>query len=158
MVATGSREMREASNDLAAKTEEQSASIKNVARTTAELLREFKENSEAWGETRATALEAKADADRGSEAIKGAAEAMERIDEIAGKSDKSLTGIEHINEAMALLARAMQQNAAMAEQTSAASAELMQSAGDLKSHIASFDYGGPARGSGEIGADLRAAA
>ncbi|MEE4207141.1 MAG: methyl-accepting chemotaxis protein [Erythrobacter sp.] len=244
LVSTGSREMREASNDLAAKTEEQSASIENVARTTAELLREFKANSEAWAATRTTALEAKADADRGSEAIRGAAEAMERIEassaqigemiafidsiafqtnllalnagveaarageagkgfavvagevrelarrsgdsasaikelirtskaevttgvarvqelvtllggvvtrfteiaerieEIAGKSDRSLAGIEHINEAMALLERAMQQNAAMAEQTSAASAQLMQSASELKSHVASFDYGG----------------
>jgi len=243
MVATGSREMREASNDLAAKTEEQSASIENVARTTAELLREFKDTSEAWSETRTTALEAKADVDKGSEAIRGAAEPMERIeassaqigemiafidsiafqtnllalnagveaarageagkgfavvagevrelaqrsgesataikdlirtsktevttgvervqelvnllggvvtrfteiaeriDEIAGKSDRSLAGIEQINEAMALLERAMQQNAAMAEQTSAASAQLLQSAGDLKSHIANFDHG-----------------
>jgi len=241
-VATGSREMREASNDLAAKTEEQSASIENVARTTADLLREFKENSEAWSETRTTALEAKRDADKGSEAIKGAAEAMERIeassaqigemiafidsiafqtnllalnagveaarageagkgfavvagevrelaqrsgesataikelirtsktevttgvervqelvtllggvvtrfteiaeriDEIAGKSDNSLNGIEHINEAMGLLERAMQQNAAMAEQTSAASAQLLQSADELKGHVANFDH------------------
>ncbi|MEQ8771277.1 MAG: methyl-accepting chemotaxis protein, partial [Erythrobacter sp.] len=255
-----SREMREASNDLAAKTEEQSASIENVARTTADLLREFKETSQAWSETRATALDAKADADRGSAAIQGAAEAMERIeassaqigemiafidsiafqtnllalnagveaarageagkgfavvagevrelaqrsgesataikelirtskaevttgvervqelvtllggvvtrfteiaeriDEIAGKSDTSLAGIEHINEAMALLERAMQQNAAMAEQTSAASAQLMQSASELKSHIANFDYAEPAPASGEDSKALRAAA
>lgn len=257
MVATGSREMREASNDLAAKTEEQSASIENVARTTADLLLEFKANSEAWSATRTTALEAKADVDKGSEAIKGAAEAMERIeassaqigemiafidsiafqtnllalnagveaarageagkgfavvagevrelaqrsgesataikdlirtsktevttgvervqelvsllggvvtrfteiaeriDEIAGKSDTSLAGIEHINEAMGLLERAMQQNAAMAEQTSAASAQLMQSASELKSHVASFDYGAA---DPQGGNDIRAAA
>ena len=259
-VATGSREMREASNDLAAKTEEQSASIENVARTTADLLREFKENSQAWSETRTTALEAKADADRGSEAIRGAAEAMERIeassaqigemiafidsiafqtnllalnagveaarageagkgfavvagevrelaqrsgesataikdlirtsktevtagvervqelvellggvvtrfteiaeriDQIAGKSDTSLAGIEHINEAMGLLERAMQQNAAMAEQTSAASAQLMQSAGELRGHIANFDYAGTQPGTGGESDGLRAAA
>ncbi|KPP96328.1 methyl-accepting chemotaxis protein [Erythrobacter sp. HL-111] len=257
LVQVGSREMREASNDLAAKTEEQSAAIENVARTTADLLREFKANSDAWSATRATALEAKADADRGTEAIRGAAEAMERIeassaqigemiafidsiafqtnllalnagveaarageagkgfavvagevrelaqrsgesataikelirtsktevttgvervqelvtllggvvtrfteiaeriDEIAGKSDRSLAGIEHINEAMALLERAMQQNAAMAEQTSAASAQLMQSASELKSHIANFDYGQPPAAGPET---LRAAA
>lgn len=243
-VTTGSREMREASIDLASKTEEQSASIENVSRTTADLLRQFQDNSQMWSETRETALEAKRDADRGTAVIAGAAEAMERIesssaqidemiafidsiafqtnllalnagveaarageagkgfavvanevrelaqrsgdsataikelirtsktevstgvdkvqemvtllgsvvkrfteiadqiDNIANRSDQTLSGIEQINEAMALLDRAMQQNAAMAEQTSAASVELLQSADALKTHVSRFDHSG----------------
>ena len=239
-VATGAHELREASSDLASKTERQTAAIEPVARTAAGLLRDVEAQSEMWASTRTTALEAKADADRGSEAIAGAAEAMNRIEassaeigemiafidtiafqtnllalnagveaarageagkgfavvagevrdlaqrsaqsasaikqlvansktevstgvervqelvsllaslvarfaEIAGQVDRIALGsetalghIRQIDEAMGLLDRAMQQNAAMAEQTSAAAVELLRSADDLDREVARF--------------------
>lgn len=245
-VATGAHELREASGDLAAKTEQQTAAIETVARTTAGLLRDVEAQAMLWAGTRTTALEAKADADRGTEAIAGAAEAMSRIEassaeigemiafidtiafqtnllalnagveaarageagkgfavvagevrelaqrsaqsanaikqliatskdevslgvgrvqelvsllaslvarfsEIAGQvdrialgSDTALGQIRQIDDAMGLLDRAMQQNAAMAEQTSAAALELLRSADDLNGEVARFARSGDA--------------
>ena len=239
-VANGAHELREASGDLASKTEQQTAAIETVARTAATLLREVETQTAQWTATRATALEARADADRGSEAITGAAEAMTRIEassaqigemiafidtiafqtnllalnagveaarageagkgfavvagevrelarrsaqsasaikqliatsraevstgvervqelvallaslvarfaEIAGQvdtialgSEATLGHIRQIDEAMGLLDRAMQQNAAMAEQTSAAAVELLRSADDLDHEVSRF--------------------
>lgn len=245
-VANGSRELREASSDLAVKTEQQTAAIEAAARTGTDLLREVEAQARLWNATRSTALEAKADADRGSEAITGAAEAMTRIeassaeigemiafidtiafqtnllalnagveaarageagkgfavvasevrelarrsaqsasaikqliansknevaigvdrvqelvallaslvgrfsdiaaqvDRIALGSDATLGSIRQIDEAMSLLDRAMQQNAAMAEQTSAAAVELLRSADGLNSEVARFTHSGGA--------------
>jgi methyl-accepting chemotaxis protein len=239
-VANGAQELREASSDLASKTEQQTAAIETVARTTAELLRDAAAQAQLWGATRTTALEAKADADRGAVDISGAAEAMTRIEassaeigemigfidtiafqtnllalnagveaarageagkgfavvagevrELAQRSAQSASAIKQlvanskgevavgvervqqlvtllaslvgrfsdiaeqveqiaqgsqgavdaigqINAAMGLLDRAMQQNAAMAEQTSAASVELLRSAADLNGQVARF--------------------
>lgn len=243
-VANGSRELREASSDLAGKTEQQTAAIEAAARTAANLLHEVEAQARLWNATRATAVEAKADADRGSEAITGAAEAMARIEassaeigemiafidtiafqtnllalnagveaarageagkgfavvasevrelarrsaqsasaikqliansksevaigvdrvqelvallaslvgrfaDIAGQvdrialgSDATLGSIRQIDEAMCLLDRAMQQNAAMAEQTSAAAVELLRSADGLNSEVSRFTHSG----------------
>jgi len=248
-VATGAHELREASSDLASKTEQQTAAIETVARTAADLLRDIEAQAGLWASTRTTAIEAKSDADRGSEAIAGAAEAMNRIEtssaqigemiafidtiafqtnllalnagveaarageagkgfavvagevrelaqrsaqsataikqliatskeevsvgvarvqelvsllaslvtrfaEIAGQvdqiamgSDGTLESIRRIDEAMGLLDRAMQQNAAMAEQTSAASVELLRSADELNHEVSRFARGGGNAGS-----------
>jgi methyl-accepting chemotaxis protein len=239
-VATGAHELREASSDLASKTEQQTAAIETVARTAGELLRDIEAQASLWAATRATALEAKSDADRGADEINGAAEAMTRIEassgeigemiafidtiafqtnllalnagveaarageagkgfavvanevrelaqrsaqsasaikqlvatskdevalgvarvqqlvtllaslvtrfsDIAGQVDRIALGsqgavdsIRQIDGAMGLLDRAMQQNAAMAEQTSAASVELLRSAEDLNGQVARF--------------------
>ena len=248
-VAAGAHELREASSDLASKSEQQTATIETVARTTGTMLRDIEADADLWAATRSTALEAKADADRGAEDINGAAEAMTRIEassakigemiafidtiafqtnllalnagveaarageagkgfavvagevrelaqrsaqsasaikqlvadskdevalgvervqqmvsllaslvarfsEIAGQVDRitlgslgTLDAVRQINGAMSLLDQAMQQNAAMAEQTSAASVELLRSANDLNGQIARFqrDEAAPAR-------------
>ncbi len=239
-VATGAHELREASGDLAGKTEQQTAAIETVARTAAELLREIEGQAMQWTETRDTALGAKADADRGAADISGAVEAMTRIeassaeigetiafidtiafqtnllalnagveaarageagkgfavvanevrelaqrsaqsasaikqmvasskdevalgvtrvqqmvsllaslvsrfseiadqvDRIAAGSDGTLKAIREIDAAMHLLDRGMQQNAAMAEETSAASLELLRGAEELNDQVARF--------------------
>jgi methyl-accepting chemotaxis protein len=61
-----------------------------------------------------------------------------QVDTIAQGSDSSLDAIRQINAAMSLLDRGMQQNAAMAEQTSAASVELLRSAENLNTQIERF--------------------
>lgn len=241
-VAQGATEMREASNDLATKTEQQSAALERVAHTTADLLAEFQHTAGLWEEMRASALKAKGDADRGREVVAATAEAMQQIEassakvvkmvsfidsiafqtnllalnagveaarageagtgfavvasevrELAGragesataikdlikqsdseisrgaekvqemvdllqavvqqfgqittgieriakKSGSSLTGVEQINEAIGLLDRAMQQNAAMAEETNAASVSLSSEASELHQHVSRFYY------------------
>lgn len=239
-VAAGAHELREASSDLATKTEKQTATIETVARTTGAMLRDIEADANLWAATRDTALDAKADADRGAEDISGAAEAMNRIEASSAKigemiafidtiafqtnllalnagveaarageagkgfavvagevrelaqrsaqsaseikqlvadskdevalgvarvqqlvtllaslvtrfsdiaeqvdritlgSQGSLDAVRQINAAMGLLDQAMQQNAAMAEQTSAASVELLRSAHDLNGQVARF--------------------
>jgi methyl-accepting chemotaxis protein len=239
-VATGAHELREASSDLAGKTEQQTAAIEGAARTAGELLQEIEAQAGLWNATRSTALDAKTDADRGAEEIAAAAEAITRIeassaeigemigfidtiafqtnllalnagveaarageagkgfavvagevrelaqrsaqsataikalvatskdevavgvarvqqlvtllaslvgrfsdiagqvDHIAQGSEGSLEAIRRINAAMSLLDRGMQQNAAMAEQTSAASVQLLRSAEDLTNQISHF--------------------
>jgi methyl-accepting chemotaxis protein len=239
-VANGAHELREAASDLASKTEQQTAAIETVSRTAGELLRDVEAQAELWAQTRTTAIEAKADADRGAADIAGAAEAMTRIEassseigemiafidtiafqtnllalnagveaarageagkgfavvagevralaqrsaqsasaikqlvansrgevatgvervqqlvallaslmtrfsDIAGQvdrialgSDGALEALRQINGAMTLLDQAMQQNAAMAEQTSASSVELLRSSEDLSGQIARF--------------------
>ncbi len=239
-VATGAHELREASGDLASKTEQQTAAIETVARTAGDLLHTIEGQTLLWAETRATALGAKADADRGAEDINGAVEAMTRIeassaeigetiafidtiafqtnllalnagveaarageagkgfavvanevrelaqrsaqsasaikhmvaaskdevalgvtrvqqmvsllaslvarfsdiagqvDQIALGSDGTLEAIREINAAMGMLDRGMQQNAAMAEETSAASLELLRSAEELNDQVSRF--------------------
>ncbi|MCM0000498.1 MAG: methyl-accepting chemotaxis protein [Erythrobacter sp.] len=239
-VATGAHELREASSDLAGKTEQQTAAIESAARTASELLHEIEAQAGLWTATRSTALDAKSDADRGAEEIAAAAEAITRIeassaeigemigfidtiafqtnllalnagveaarageagkgfavvagevrelaqrsaqsataikalvatskdevaigvarvqqlvtllaslvarfsdiadqvDIIAQGSEDSLEAIRRINAAMTLLDRGMQQNAAMAEQTSAASVELLRSAEDLSGQVSRF--------------------
>lgn len=239
-VASGAHELREASGDLASKTEQQTAAIETVARTAGKLLREIEGQASLWSTTRATALSAKADADRGADDISGAVEAMTRIeassaeigetiafidtiafqtnllalnagveaarageagrgfavvanevrelaqrsaqsasaikqmiasskdevtlgvarvqqmvsllaslvgrfsdiagqiDEIAAGSDSTLQAIREIDAAMGVLDRGMQQNAAMAEQTSAASLELLRGAEDLNDQVSRF--------------------
>ncbi|MFM7349551.1 MAG: methyl-accepting chemotaxis protein [Erythrobacter sp.] len=239
-VATGAHELRDASGDLAGKTEQQTAAIETVARTANALLREIEGQAALWAETRATALGAKADADRGAADINGAVEAMTRIeassaeigetiafidtiafqtnllalnagveaarageagkgfavvanevralaqrsaesasaikqmvaaskdevalgvtrvqqmvsllaslvarfsdiaqqvDRIALGSDGTLKAIREIDAAMHLLDRGMQQNAAMSEQTSAASLELLRGAEELNEQVARF--------------------
>ncbi len=239
-VATGAHELREASGNLAGKTEQQTAAIENTARTAGALLGDIEAQAGLWSATRTTALEAKADADRGAGEIAAAAEAITRIEassaeigemigfidtiafqtnllalnagveaarageagkgfavvagevrelaqrsaqsataikqlvaaskdevaigvarvqqlvsllaslvarfsEIAGQvdrialgSDGTLEAIRQINAAMKLLDQGMQQNAAMAEQTSAASLELLRSAADLSAQVARF--------------------
>ncbi len=239
-VEIGAHELREASSDLAGKTEQQTAALETAARTAAELLRSIEAQAGLWSDTRTTALEAKADADRGTADISGAAEAITRIeassaeigemigfidtiafqtnllalnagveaarageagkgfavvagevrelaqrsaqsasaikqlvatskdevaigvarvqqmvtllgslvarfseiagqiDTIAGRSQGTLDGIRQIDTAMGLLDRGMQQNAAMAEQTSAAAVELLRSAENLNHQVARF--------------------
>lgn len=239
-VASGAHELREASGDLASKTETQTAAIESAVRTAGSLLGDIEAQAGLWSATRATALEAKADADRGSHDIAAAAEAITRIeassaeigemigfidtiafqtnllalnagveaarageagkgfavvagevrelaqrsaqsataikqlvatskeevavgvarvqqlvsllaslvarfsdiagqvDRIAQGSDGTLEAIRRINDAMTLLDRGMQQNAAMAEQTSAASANLLRSAEDLSTKVSCF--------------------
>jgi methyl-accepting chemotaxis protein len=239
-VSTGAHELREASGDLAGKTEQQTAAIETVARTAGELLREIEGQAMLWAGTRDTALGAKADADRGAEDISGAVEAMtrieassaeigetiafidtiafqtnllalnagveaarageagkgfavvanevrelaqrsaqsasaikqmvanskdevalgvtrvqqmvsllaslvarfgeiaEQVDRIALGSDGTLKAIREIDAAMHMLDRGMQQNAAMAEETSAASLELLRSAQELTDQVAHF--------------------
>jgi methyl-accepting chemotaxis protein len=241
-VANGAHELREASGTLASKSEQQTAAIETVARTAGDLLRETEAQARQWSETRATALEAKADADRGAEEIAGAAEAMTRIeassaqigdmiafidtiafqtnllalnagveaarageagkgfavvanevrelaqrsaqsasaikeligtskeevalgvarvqqlvsllaslvgrfsdiagqvDTIAAGSDGAVGAIRQINSAMGLLDQTMQQNTAMAEETSAASLELLRSAEELNAQVSRFQY------------------
>jgi methyl-accepting chemotaxis protein len=239
-VATGAHELREASGDLAGKTEQQTAAIETVARTAGDLLHTIEGQATLWAETRATAVDAKADADRGAQDINGAVEAMNRIEassaeigetiafidtiafqtnllalnagveaarageagkgfavvanevrelaqrsaqsasaikqmvaaskeevaigvtrvqqmvsllaslvtrfsDIAGQidhialgSEGTLQAIREINAAMGMLDRGMQQNAAMAEETSAASLELLRSAEELNQQVARF--------------------
>ena len=239
-VATGAHELREASSNLASKTEQQTAAIESAARTAGELLREIEAQAGLWTATRTVALEAKSDADRGAEEIAAAAEAITRIeassaeigemigfidtiafqtnllalnagveaarageagkgfavvagevrelaqrsaqsataikalvatskdevavgvarvqqlvtllaslvrrfsdiagqvDHIAQGSDSALQAVRRINGATDLLDRGMQQNAAMAEQTSAASVELLRSAEDLSGKVSRF--------------------
>ena len=249
-VASGAHELREASGDLAGKTEHQTAAIETVARTAGKLLREIEGQAGLWAATRTTALDAKADADRGADDISGAVEAMTRIEassaeigetiafidtiafqtnllalnagveaarageagkgfavvanevrelaqrsaqsasaikqmvasskdevavgvervqqmvsllaslvsrfsDIAGQvdaialgSDATLQSIREIDGAMGLLDRGMQQNAAMAEQTSAASLELLRGAEELNDQVLRFqrhEAGAPAR-------------
>lgn len=239
-VATGAHELREASGDLAAKTEQQTAAIEGAVRTAGTLLAEIEAQANLWTATRTTALEAKADADGGADDIAAAAEAITRIEassaeigemigfidtiafqtnllalnagveaarageagkgfavvagevrelaqrsaqsataikqlvatskdevaigvarvqqlvsllaslvarfsDIAGQVDRialgsqgTLEAIRQIYGAMAMLDRGMQQNAAMAEQTSAASVELLRSAEDLSGQVSRF--------------------
>ncbi|MBU7575211.1 MAG: methyl-accepting chemotaxis protein [Hydrogenophaga sp.] len=79
-VATGAHELREASGDLAGKTEQQTAAIENAARTAGDLLGTIEAQANLWSATRSTALEAKTDADRGASEIAAAAEAITRIE------------------------------------------------------------------------------
>lgn len=239
-VATGAHELREASSDLAGKTEQQTAAIESAARTAGELLHDIGGQAGLWAATRSTALDAKSDADRGAAEIAAAAEAITRIeassaeigemigfidtiafqtnllalnagveaarageagkgfavvagevrelaqrsaqsataikalvatskdeiavgvarvqqlvtllaslvarfsdiaghvDHIAQGSEGSLDAVRRINAAMGLLDRGMQQNAAMAEQTSAASVALLRSAEDLTGQVSRF--------------------
>ena len=239
-VASGAHELREASSSLASKTEQQSAAIETAVATAAALLRDIEAQVSDWNAARDTALGAKADADRGSDDIAGAAEAIRRIEassgeigemigfidtiafqtnllalnagveaarageagkgfavvagevrelaqrsaqsasaikqlvatskeevaigvarvqqmvdllgslvarfsEIAGRidtiasgSDGTLGAIRQIDASMAVLDRGMQQNAAMAEQTSAASVQLLSSAKELNREVARF--------------------
>ncbi len=243
-VATGAHQLREASSDLASKTEQQTAAIETVARTAGELLHVIEAQAGQWATTRTTALEAKVDADRGAADVSGAVEAMTQIEassaeigemiafidtiafqtnllalnagveaarageagkgfavvanevrelaqrsaqsasaikqlvanskdevaigvarvqqmvgllaslvsrfsEIAGQVDRitagsqgTLESVRQIDAAMGVLDRGMQQNAAMAEQTSAASVELLRSAQDLTDQVAQFQPGG----------------
>ncbi|WP_172438856.1 methyl-accepting chemotaxis protein [Porphyrobacter sp. TH134] len=239
-VASGAHELREASSDLAGKTEQQTAAVETVAHTAGDLLRDIEAQAQLWSATRSTALGAKADADRGAVEITGAAEAMSRIeassaeigemiafidtiafqtnllalnagveaarageagkgfavvanevrelaqrsaqsasaikqlvaasrdevalgvtrvqqmvsllaslvsrfsdiagqvDQIASGADGTVDAIRQINAATAMLDRAMQQNAAMAEQTSAASVALLRSAESLNGQVSRF--------------------
>ena len=61
-----------------------------------------------------------------------------QVEHIAQGSEGSLDAIRRINAAMGVLDRGMQQNAAMAEQTSAASVELLRSAEDLRDQVSRF--------------------
>ncbi|WP_066532420.1 methyl-accepting chemotaxis protein [Erythrobacter sp. CCH5-A1] len=239
-VAAGAHELRMASADVATTTEQQTAAIEGASRTAGQLLEDIEAQAGLWAETRTTALDAKADADRGAAEITAAAEAITRIEassaeigemigfidtiafqtnllalnagveaarageagkgfavvagevrelaqrsaesataikalvanskeevavgvarvqqlvtllaslvarfsDIAGKvdhiaqgSEGSLEAIRRINAAMGLLDRGMQQNAAMAEQTSAASVELLRSAEELSGQVSRF--------------------
>jgi methyl-accepting chemotaxis protein len=65
-----------------------------------------------------------------------------QIDTIADRSQSTLDGVRQIDTAMGLLDRGMQQNAAMAEQTSAAAVELLRSAENLNHQVARFQPGG----------------
>jgi methyl-accepting chemotaxis protein len=239
-VESGAHELRQAAGDLAGKTEQQTAALETVARTAGELLRTIEAEAMLWDTTRATALEAKADADRGAADITGAAEAITRIeassaeigemigfidtiafqtnllalnagveaarageagkgfavvagevrelaqrsaqsasaikqlvatskdevaigvarvqqmvtllgslvarfseiagqiDTIADRSQGRLGGVRQIDAAMGMLDQGMQQNAAMAEQTSAAAMELLRGAENLNAQVARF--------------------
>ncbi|WP_196795287.1 methyl-accepting chemotaxis protein [Porphyrobacter sp. AAP82] len=61
-----------------------------------------------------------------------------QVDTIAQGSQGALEAVRRINAAMGLLDRGMQQNAAMAEETSAASVELLRSAEDLSGQVSRF--------------------
>jgi methyl-accepting chemotaxis protein len=61
-----------------------------------------------------------------------------QIDRIAEGSDGTLEAIRQIHGAMSVLDRSMQQNAAMAEETSAASVQLLQSAQSLNGQVSRF--------------------
>ncbi|XUU61023.1 methyl-accepting chemotaxis protein [Erythrobacter sp. HA6-11] len=253
-VNVGSRELKQASKQLAMQSEEQSTSIERVSQTTELLARQFQENSALWADAQKTAFKAKGDADRGGEMIEHAVDAMRRIetssdkivemvsfidsiafqtnllalnagveaaragdagkgfavvanevrelsrrsgesataikglieqsnsevsegvarvqkmvallativeqfteiasriDDIAERSDVSLAGLEKIRKAITGLDWAMQQNAAMAEQTNSASTELANRAAELKAGIARFDCAAsPSETSGEDG-------
>ena len=70
-------------------------------------------------------------------------EIASKVDEIAAGSQGTLAAIRQIDGAMGLLDRAMQQNAAMAEQTSATSVQLLRSAEGLSGQVARFNNGAP---------------
>ena len=95
-VACGSQELREASASLASKTEEHAAQIESAARTASDMLETFEQQSQRWNETRDTALNAKAEADHGTTAIAGAAEAMERIERSSGQIGEMIAFIDSI--------------------------------------------------------------
>ena len=239
-VASGAHELREASSDLAGKTEQQTAAIEAAVRSGGALLQDIEAQASQWVATRTTALDAKTDADRGAEEIAAAADAITRIeassaeigemigfidtiafqtnllalnagveaarageagkgfavvagevrelaqrtaesataikalvasskeevadgvarvqqlvtllaslvgrfsdiagqiDHIADGSQGALDAVRQITGAMELLDRGMQQNAAMAEQTSAASVQLLRSAEDLNRQVERF--------------------
>lgn len=80
LVATGAHELREASSELASKTEQQTAAIEGAVRTAGDLLQEIETQAGLWAATRTTALDAKSDADRGAGEIAAAAEAITRIE------------------------------------------------------------------------------
>lgn len=245
-VAAGAHELRQASGDLATKTEQQTAALETAARTAQTLLRDIEAQAVLWAATRTTALGAKTDADGGAEDISAAAEAISRIeassaeigemigfidtiafqtnllalnagveaarageagkgfavvagevrelaqrsaqsasaikqlvatskdevavgvarveqlvtllaslvkrfseiagqvDEIAHGSDRAVTAIRQIDTSLATLDRGMHQNAAMAEQTSAASVQLLRSAEHLNGQVSRFQRSTPA--------------
>lgn len=95
-VACGSRELREASGSLANKTEEHAAQVESAARAAGTMLNAFEQQSRLWSETRATALGAKIEADRGTAVIAGAAEAMERIERSSGQIGEMIAFIDSI--------------------------------------------------------------
>ncbi|HEY6964041.1 MAG TPA: methyl-accepting chemotaxis protein, partial [Erythrobacter sp.] len=95
-VASGAHELREASSDLAGKTERQTAAIESAARTAGDLLREIEAQANLWDATRTTALDAKADADRGAEDITGAADAIIRIEASSAKIGEMIGFIDTI--------------------------------------------------------------
>jgi methyl-accepting chemotaxis protein len=95
-VACGSQELREASASLASKTEEHAAQIESAARTASAMLDTFEQQSQRWDDTRDTALQAKSEADRGTTAIAGAAEAMERIERSSGQIGEMIAFIDSI--------------------------------------------------------------
>lgn len=63
-----------------------------------------------------------------------------QIDTIAQGSQDNLEDIRQVSAAMVLLDQAVQQNAAMAEQSSAASMELLQTASDLNGQVSHFTW------------------
>ena len=95
-VTRGSSELREASSSLASKTEEHAAQIESAARAAGTMLQAFEHQSRQWSETRTTALGAKAEADRGTTVIAGAAEAMERIERSSGQIGEMIAFIDSI--------------------------------------------------------------
>lgn len=95
-VAAGAHQLREASSHLAAKTEEQTATIESVARTTSTMLRDIETDAQLWAATRSTAIEAKTDADRGAAEITDAAEAMSRIEASSTKIGEMIAFIDDI--------------------------------------------------------------
>ncbi len=64
-----------------------------------------------------------------------------QVDKVTLSSDATLANVRQIDGAMGQLELAMQQNAAMAEQTSAASTELLQSADALRHEVSRFACG-----------------
>lgn len=95
-VSSGAQELREASGDLAGKTEQQTAAIETVARTAGELLRAIEGQALLWAETRSTALGAKADADGGAADISSAVEAMNRIEASSAEIGEMIAFIDSI--------------------------------------------------------------
>jgi methyl-accepting chemotaxis protein len=95
-VSSGAHELRTASGDLASKTEQQSAAIELAVRTAGELLRDIEAQAELWSATRNTALNAKADADRGAEDITAAVDAIGRIESSSAKIGEMIGFIDTI--------------------------------------------------------------
>ncbi|MEE4154675.1 MAG: methyl-accepting chemotaxis protein [Erythrobacter sp.] len=84
-VFSSSKEVKNASVHLASQTEQQAASLMTVSETTNGLLGDIKQNLEIWEDTRAKALTAKEEADRGAVLIEGAASSMQRIEASSAK-------------------------------------------------------------------------
>jgi methyl-accepting chemotaxis protein len=79
------------------------------------------------------------------EIVDSIARVTDIISEIAIASSEQLTGIVHVNAALAQIDQATQQNAALVEEAAAAAASMRQQAGELSRAVGIFTLAAPAR-------------